>query len=119
MKTAHLISMHAKDIGVNAFFTRMQGLLQKTVSLPKDILRYHFKYIDQFQQDGINNFKRHGFQTGLVLTGQLKTKTIFSGSVSLTISEQCAATINQSTGYRRAVNPANILSEINTINNTH
>ncbi len=68
-------------------------------------------------QDGINNFKRNGFETGLGFDWTLKNKNNFSGSVSFDhFSNNGHTGINQSQVTSEQANPENILFSINTIN---
>ncbi|MEP7318554.1 MAG: outer membrane beta-barrel family protein, partial [Panacibacter sp.] len=62
----------------------------------------------------------HGFQTGAGFDWTVKDKNNFSGSVSFNdFGNNGAAVISQSQLTSDKTNPGNILSEINTINNTN
>ena len=110
-----------KNFGVNAFFSGNARLTAKTnTSTQRLSSDTASKTLISFQQDGANNFKRHGFQTGLGFDWTVKDKNSFSGSLSFNnFGNNGKAIINQSLITSEEVNPLNILSQLNTNNNTN
>jgi ferric enterobactin receptor len=106
--------------GVNAFFSGNARPAAKTNSSSKRVSTdTALKTLINFQQDGINKFKRQGYQTGLGFDWTMKEKNNFSGSLSYeNFGNNGYGTINQSQIISEQANPLNVLSTINTINNT-
>ncbi|MEP6845070.1 MAG: TonB-dependent receptor, partial [Panacibacter sp.] len=110
-----------KNFGVNAFLSGNARLTAKTSTLTQRLSSdTASKTLINFQQDGITNFKRRGFETGLGFDWTAKEKNNFSGSLSLdNFGNNGNGAVNQSQITSELANPSNILSEINTINNTN
>ena len=106
------------NFGVNAY---VSGNVRPAVNTITSSQRTSLDSISNtsvlLQQDGINNFKRNGFETGFGFDWTVKNKNSFSGSVSFDhFSNKGNAAINQSQITSEQLNPENILSTINTIN---
>jgi hypothetical protein len=106
--------------GVNAFFSGNARPGAKTNTSSQRVSSdTALKTLVNFQQDGINKFKRHGYQTGLGFDWTIKEKNNFSGSLSFeNFGNNGNGIINQSQIISYQANPLNVLSAINTINNT-
>ncbi|HKB44510.1 MAG TPA: TonB-dependent receptor [Chitinophagaceae bacterium] len=105
--------------GVNAFFSGNARPAAKTSSSSQRVSPDTALTLVNFQQDGINKFRRHGYQTGLGFDWTVKEKNNFSGSLSFeNFGNNGNGIINQSQIISEEANPLHILSAINTINNT-
>jgi len=106
--------------GVNAFFSGNARPFAETGSSSQRLSSdTSLKTLVKFQQDGISNFKRDGYHTGLGFDWTVKEKNNFSGSLSFgNFGNNSNGVVNQSQITTDQANPPNILSEINTINNT-
>lgn len=107
--------------GVNAFFSGNARPGAKTgSSSQRSSSDTALNALVNFQQDGINRFKRHGYQTGLGFDWTVKEKNNFSGSLSFqNFGNNGNGVINQSQIISDQANPSSILSAINTINITN
>ena len=108
------------NFGVNTFFSGNARLPAKTNTSSQRISSDTLvKTSVNFQQEGINNFKRRGVQTGAGFDWTIKRKNNFSGSFSYNGFENNShGVINQSQIVSEQANPSTIFSAINTNNNT-
>ena len=114
------LSLNARkgNFGVNAFFN---GNLRPAAKTPTTTERRSSDAMSQifttFLQDGTNNVKRMGLQTGIGFDWTLKEKNNFSGSLSYgRFKNNANGMINQLQEEYEQANPSTILSEIRTIN---
>ena len=108
-----------KSFGINAYVSGNIRPAAKTINSSQRISADSISNTSALlQQDGINNFKRNGFETGLGFDWTLKEKNSISGSLSFDhFSNSGNSGINQSQVTSEQLHPENILSTINTINN--
>ena len=106
--------------GVNAFFSGNDRLSAKTASSSeRPSTDTALKTLVNFQQDGTNKCKRHGYQSGLGFDWTVNERNNFSGSLSFeNFGNNGNGAMSQSQKITEQTNPLQILSEINTINNT-
>ena len=106
--------------GVNTFFSGSARPAAKTSSSAQRVSSdTALKTVVDFRQDGMNKFRRNGYQTGLGFDWTLKEKNSFSGLLSFeNFGNNGNGIINQSQITSEETNPLHILSVINTINHT-
>ena len=107
------------NFGVNAYISGNVRPVTKTItSSERTSIDSASKSSLLLQQDGVNNFKRNGFETGLGFDWTVKNKNNFSGSFSFDhFANNGNSDVIQKQLATEQSNPENILSSINTINN--
>ena len=107
------------NFGINAYISGNVRPFAKTItSSERTSIDSASKSSVLLQHDGVNNFKRNGFETGLGFDWTVKNKNNFSGSFSFDhFANRGTADVSQSQLITEQSNPENILSSINTINN--
>lgn len=109
-----------RKFGVNAFFSGNERIRANTGNSSQRLSAdTALKTLVNFQQDGVSSFARHGFETGVGLDWTANKYNSLTGSFSFdNFANNGNGVINQSQVTSDQTNPLNILSAINTINNT-
>ncbi|HNP23853.1 MAG TPA: TonB-dependent receptor [Panacibacter sp.] len=112
------INARKGKFGMNAFFSGSARLETATPIANKRLSTDTVsKTLATLQQDGVNRFKRHGYQTGLGFDWSPNDQNSFSGSVSYNnFGFAVHGTLDQSQVITGLYPPSDVLSLLNSVN---